>query len=139
MGVKRLWEALESNNLIEQFIGVNNNADIPVLARSLDGKVLAVDLSMWILQAGQQADLQHLFSQEEAAAKVAFERVRSTNSSNLFFFSPSEFFSNFLSIFFNRVSTCFVSEWFQSLSSMALPLMQNVLLDGDLIMILILT
>ena len=139
MGVKRLWEALESSNLIEQFIG-NNNADIPVLARSLDdGPVFAVDLSMWILQAGQQADLQHLFSQEEAAAKVAFERVRSTNSSNLFFFSPSEFFSNFLSIFFNRVSTCFVSEWFQSLSSMALPLMQNVLLDGDLIMILILT
>ena len=95
MGVKRLWEALESSNLIEQFIG-NNNADIPVLARSLDdGPVFAVDLSMWILQAGQQADLQQLFSQEEAAAKVAFERVRLHILQSFFLFTHRLFFFQF--------------------------------------------
>jgi hypothetical protein len=79
MGVKSLWQALIGADLIEQWNGQTPTA-MPALAAELDGKVLAVDLSMWVMQAGEQAALTPYCTQEEAAAKVAFERVSSTSS-----------------------------------------------------------
>lgn len=75
MGVKSLWQSLIAADLVEQWDG-QIPAALPPLTAELDGKVLAVDLSMWIMQAGEQAALAPYCNQEEAAAKVAFERVR---------------------------------------------------------------
>ena len=74
MGVKSLWQSLIGADLVEQWNG-QNPADIPAIAAELDGKVFAVDLSMWVMQAGEQIALTPYCNQDEAAAKVAFERV----------------------------------------------------------------
>ena len=48
------------------------------IAREVEGKVIAVDLSFWVVQASTQPALQELFrnSPSEACLKVVFERVR---------------------------------------------------------------
>ena len=71
MGVKQLWQLLKNADLVESWDASN----VPALAQELDGKVLAVDLSMWLMQAGEQTALQAHMDTTEAAAKVAIERV----------------------------------------------------------------
>jgi hypothetical protein len=85
MGVKSLWQLINGANLIEQWNG-QNPADVPAIAAELDGSVLAVDLSMWIMQAGEQIALAPYCNQEEAAAKVAFERASVEELKLLFLF-----------------------------------------------------
>lgn len=74
MGVKSLWQLINGANLIQQWSG-QNPTDVPAIAAEMEGKVLAIDLSMWIMQAGEQLALIPHCNQVEAAAKVAFERV----------------------------------------------------------------
>ena len=73
--MKSFWQFISGAKLIQQWNG-QNPIDVPAIAAEMEGKVIAVDFSMWIMQAaGNQELLQHC-NQEEAAAKVAFERVR---------------------------------------------------------------
>jgi hypothetical protein len=74
MGVKSLWQLINGANLVEQWNG-QNPTHVPAIAAELDGSVLAVDLSMWIMQATGQQELNVYCNADEAAAKVAFERV----------------------------------------------------------------
>lgn len=74
MGVKSLWQLINGANLIQQWSG-QNPTDVPAIAAEMEGKVLAIDLSMWIMQAGEQLALIPHCNQVEAAAKVAFERA----------------------------------------------------------------
>jgi hypothetical protein len=76
MGVVQLWNVLQGEGLVESLSG-----SVPEEHRRLvdevDGKVLAVDLSVWIMQATAQTALFELFTPEEAAIKVCLERVSS--------------------------------------------------------------
>jgi hypothetical protein len=74
MGVKYLWHSLNKANLIQEWNG-KDPTDLPIIAAEMEGKVLAIDLSIWSMQAGEQLALIPLCNQVEAAAKVAFERV----------------------------------------------------------------
>ena len=73
MGVKQLWKLLKNADLVENW----DASTVPALAQELEGKVLAVDLSMWLMQASEQVALTPHFNLAEGAAKVAFERVSS--------------------------------------------------------------
>ncbi|GAB4815602.1 hypothetical protein N2152v2_002648, partial [Parachlorella kessleri] len=74
MGVKQLWQLLQGEGLLVKRFGSNPD-DYPHLIREVDGKVVAVDLSMWAMQADQQLALLPHFSREERCIKVAFERA----------------------------------------------------------------
>jgi len=75
MGVKSLWQSIKGADLIQQWNG-KDPTDVPAIAAEMEGKVLAIDFSMWVMQAGEQIELSHYTNQAEAAAKVAFDRVR---------------------------------------------------------------
>jgi hypothetical protein len=51
MGVKSLWQLLQSERLLEKRFG-SNPEDYPHLMREVEGKVVAVDLAMWTMQVG---------------------------------------------------------------------------------------
>lgn len=73
MGVKQLWPLLEEADVVVRWNGADP-ASLAALASELEGTVLAVDLSMWLMQATEQGALAPHFSAVESAAKVAFER-----------------------------------------------------------------
>jgi flap endonuclease GEN len=73
MGVKQLWPLLEEANVVERWSG-SDPASLRSLAAELEGSVVAVDLSMWLMEATTQGALAPHFSPVESAAKVAFER-----------------------------------------------------------------
>jgi flap endonuclease GEN len=73
MGVNQLWKLLEESGLVDRLQGTDPS-DHAALVAEVEGKVIAVDLAMWIMQARESGALSEHFSPEEAAAKVAFER-----------------------------------------------------------------
>lgn len=75
MGIADLWRLLEAEDVVEKYTGANA-ADHAAIVRAVDGQVIAVDLSMWLMQADQQRAIVEHFSREERCMKVAFERVR---------------------------------------------------------------
>lgn len=74
MGVKQLWSLLQGERILEKTQGANPEAHLDIV-HEVDGKVIAVDLAMWMMQADQQQALLPHFSKEERCVKVAFERV----------------------------------------------------------------
>jgi len=73
MGVKNLWQVLDEAGLLVDWTGDASSARL--LSCDLNAKVIAIDLSMWIMQASEQEALLPHFSQDAAHAKVAFERA----------------------------------------------------------------
>ena len=73
MGVAQLWQALSKDPTIVQ--RWNGKEHATAAAAEIEGKVIAVDLSMWIFQAQLQEKIQEHFSKTECAMKVAFERT----------------------------------------------------------------
>ena len=78
MGVKTLWQLLEAEGLLAHWRG-SDAQEHRLIVEEVEGKVVAVDLAMWIMQARESGALAEHFTPEEAAAKVALERVRSTS------------------------------------------------------------
>lgn len=66
MGVICLWQALAP---------ALSSLEATACLDAVDGRVIAVDLSIWIMDALQQPALER-FSQEGRCLKVVFERVR---------------------------------------------------------------
>jgi hypothetical protein len=76
MGVKGLWKALEVE--LEQLSG-DNAGEPGAVARAVDGRCVAVDVSMWMAQATEAGGegLQAVMPGVSARiAKIMFERVR---------------------------------------------------------------
>ncbi|KAK9866620.1 hypothetical protein WJX84_011606 [Apatococcus fuscideae] len=74
MGFKEIWNLLRSEGWLTELAGVDDHLQI---AKEVEGKVIAVDLSFWVVQASTQPALQEVFrnSPSEACLKVVFERV----------------------------------------------------------------
>ncbi|KAK9836481.1 hypothetical protein WJX74_001392 [Apatococcus lobatus] len=74
MGFKEIWNLLRSDGRLVELVGVEDHSQI---AKEVEGKVIAVDLSFWVVQASTQPALQEVFrnSPSEACLKVVFERV----------------------------------------------------------------
>ncbi len=70
--MKSFWQFISGANLIQQWENGQNPTDVPAIAAEMEGKVIAVDLSMWIMHAAGNQELLLHCNQEEAAAKVAF-------------------------------------------------------------------
>lgn len=75
MGVKQLWPLLNNYGVVEKWDAAADATAVRRLAEEVDGKVIAVDLPMWVMQATEQTELGPHFSTESAAVKVAFERT----------------------------------------------------------------
>ena len=75
MGVQGLWKLLQEEGMVERYSGGVGGGAQAAVAAAVEGRAIAVDLAMWVMQA-EQAVLQQHFSQEERCMKVAFERVR---------------------------------------------------------------
>lgn len=73
MGISSLWKALTDAQLVRRLQGSDPEEHAALLSE-LDGQVLAVDLSAWIMQADQQLALLPHFSRTERCMKVALER-----------------------------------------------------------------
>ncbi|KAL6753192.1 hypothetical protein V8C86DRAFT_3140226 [Haematococcus lacustris] len=71
MGVAQLWKTLRDAGCVQDFAGAT--LDVP---RDVDGKVVAVDASVWIMEASQQANLQGvIYGTNARIAKVVLERT----------------------------------------------------------------
>lgn len=77
MGVTHLWRSLEKGGAVSRLDGAQPDQH-EQLAAEVEGKVVAVDLSAWIMQAQTQpALLENYASPHARALKVVFDRVRS--------------------------------------------------------------
>lgn len=75
MGVTNLWRSLEHGGAVWRLDG-STPAQHEALTAELEGKVLAVDLSVWIMQAQTQpALLENYHSPHARALKIVFDRV----------------------------------------------------------------
>lgn len=73
MGITSLWALLNAEGLAPKLEGVNG--EHPDIMRHVSGRAVAVDLSVWLMQATNQAATHGLFSEEGRAMKVVFERT----------------------------------------------------------------
>ena len=73
MGVASLWNLLRSQGLVTELKG--SEGQHPDIVQLFSGKVIAIDLSIWIFQATNERNLQEHFGVQASCAKVAFERV----------------------------------------------------------------
>lgn len=73
MGISSLWKLLAEEGILRKLVGSSPEEHSSLLAE-LDGKVIAIDLSAWIMQADQQMALSPHFSRTERCMKVALER-----------------------------------------------------------------
>lgn len=73
MGVQNLWKVLEKGDAVEKLKG---DTQFRQIAAAVENKVVAVDLSAWLMQAQTQpALLANYDSPYARAAKVVFDRV----------------------------------------------------------------
>lgn len=77
MGVSELWSLLRSEGMIREWNCETDGQKVQkVVAEKLEGKVVAVDISLWTCQAFTQGVLKEVFeSDEQRVVKVAFDRV----------------------------------------------------------------
>lgn len=75
MGVQNLWKALEKGGAVEKLEG-SQAGQHERIVDAVEGKVVAVDLSAWLMQAqSAPALLEHFDSPYARAVKVVFDRV----------------------------------------------------------------
>lgn len=73
MGVQNLWKVLEKGDAVVKLKGSDQFQQI---TEAVENKVIAVDLSAWLMQAQTQPALLANFDSPYArAAKVVFDRV----------------------------------------------------------------
>lgn len=76
MGVQNLWKALAKGDAVQQLDG-SRPGEHAAIVQAVEHKVVAVDLSAWLMQAQTQPALQqHYDSPFACALKVVFDRVR---------------------------------------------------------------
>ncbi|CAL8471936.1 g11478 [Coccomyxa elongata] len=77
MGVSELWSLLRSEGMIREWNCETDGQKVQkVVAEKLEGKVVAVDISLWTCQAFTQGVLKEVFeSDEQRVVKVAFDRI----------------------------------------------------------------
>ncbi|KAK9839698.1 hypothetical protein WJX81_006968 [Elliptochloris bilobata] len=75
MGVQSLWKALRAEEgLVVRVRGSDGDAGQHRVATEVDGRVVAVDLAQWVVQASEKrVDYEHL--REARCVRVAFERA----------------------------------------------------------------
>lgn len=82
MGVQNLWKALSKGGAVESLEG-NQPGHHARIVQAVENKVVAVDLSAWLMQAqSQPALLEHYDSPYARAVKVVFDRVSTVCHSN---------------------------------------------------------
>lgn len=75
MGNPQIWKILDANGLVKKIQPQEPNGQQRI-SREVEGKLVAVDLSLWLMQAISSAELtRHIHSQNARCAKVVFERV----------------------------------------------------------------
>ena len=75
MGVSELWTLLRGEGVTQLWSA--SEGTHTQLAREVEGKTVAIDLSAWIIQATCQPNLAEAFSDPNSQAlTVAFNRVR---------------------------------------------------------------
>jgi hypothetical protein len=75
MGVSNLWKALDKGGVVSVLNG-GHPTDHAEIIQELENKVIAVDLSAWLMQAqGQMALVEHFASPQARCLKVVFDRV----------------------------------------------------------------
>ncbi|KAK9905956.1 hypothetical protein WJX75_009484 [Coccomyxa subellipsoidea] len=77
MGVSDLWNLLRSEGMVREYnCETDGQLAQKKVAEKLEGKIVAVDVSLWTCQALTQAALQEVYPTEEArVVKVAFDRI----------------------------------------------------------------
>ncbi|BDA47624.1 probable flap endonuclease GEN-like 1 at N-terminal half [Coccomyxa sp. Obi] len=77
MGVSELWSLLRSEGMVREWnCETDGQKAQKVVAEKLEGKVVAVDISLWTCQALTQGALKEVFeSDEQRVVKVAFDRI----------------------------------------------------------------
>ena len=90
MGVSDLWTLLRSEGMVrESNCETDGQLAQKVVAEKLEGKVVAVDVSLWTCQALTQGAIMDVFPSEEArVVKVAFDRVNTSNPYSKILLSP---------------------------------------------------
>lgn len=80
MGVSDLWNLLRSEGMVREYnCETDGQLAQKKVAEKLEGKIVAVDVSLWTCQALTQAALQEVYPTEEArVVKVAFDRVQTS-------------------------------------------------------------
>lgn len=75
MGVQNLWKALAKGDAVQTLNG-SKPGEHSQITEAVENKVVAVDLSAWLMQAQMQPALQeHYDSPYARAVKVVFDRV----------------------------------------------------------------
>lgn len=70
-----MWKILDADGLIRKIKSQEPNGQQRI-SREVEGKLVAVDLSLWLMQAINSADLtKHVHTQTARCVKVVFERV----------------------------------------------------------------
>lgn len=75
MGIPQLWQTLRQGGAMFDLSGKENEAEI---AKAVDGLAIAVDVTIWVLQANLQPSLAEVFTNTTSRAlKICFDRVSS--------------------------------------------------------------
>lgn len=75
MGVHGLWPLLKAAGFVKDFNSAGDNTLHDAVRVLQQNRTMAVDLSIWIVQAASQPALREAgFSDHAAVAKVCFER-----------------------------------------------------------------
>ena len=75
MGIYKLWDDLRQAGVVVDLAGKDCEREI---AQAVDGLTIAVDVSIWMVQASMQPNLAEVFESPVARVlKVCFDRVRS--------------------------------------------------------------
>lgn len=77
MGIPQLWQTLRQAGVVFDLSGKENEVEI---AKTVDGLAIAVDVTIWILQANLQPNMAEVFTNPTSRAlKICFDRVSSSS------------------------------------------------------------
>jgi len=81
MGITHLWAYLRQAGLVVELAGKESEKEI---AQTVDGLTVAVDISIWMVQAALQPSLAEVFDSPTARViKVCFDRVSAPSTPNM--------------------------------------------------------
>ena len=73
MGITHLWPTLRSIDACDEWRGASETVD---MVAQIDGKAIAVDITIWMCEAMTQPALKEVFDSDTACVlKVCFDRV----------------------------------------------------------------
>lgn len=75
MGIPALWQILRKHGLVHELGGDSPDRVVDV-ANAVAGTVVALDLSMWLMQGMHQPQLTSTYGRDGAPLKVVFDRAR---------------------------------------------------------------